>query len=1000
MSRPAIADVERRKFTNGEGYLIAEVLDDDLVHFEISESGNGPTADLPLYSSPMVEKTDYTGPSVFRNSGNRLETNELRIEIDSESLAVTIWDTSRGNRLLTVLRPDDLRREFKRLRINRTTMQHVYGLGQRFLVDGSADGDWTMLGVRESDGYGNGFMHFQDGRVGNVQIPIMYAIGSNGLGYALFLDNVYKQRWDFTKPTWDVQIKGEQIRFYIMSGPNLPDLRHDYMELTGRPPVPPRKAFGLWISEFGYDNWGQIDELKSGLRELGFPVEGFVLDLNWFGGIVLNEPSKSRMGSFEWDESASDENSYFFPNPGQRIKEYAADHVGLAVVEESYLANTTQTYHDIPSELCVFRRTAGHCDPAEQSHAESDLHGFWGVGRMIDWSDPQAGIWIHQYRRYPNLIKKGITVHWTDLGEPQDFLANGCYEGTSVDGKVQNEHADIHNLYNLFWNKSIWNGYFQKRGQADDLGRISSRPFILTRSGTAGSQRYGTAMWSGDIPGNLRSLATHSNAQMHMSFSGIDYYGADVGGYRREILPYNNKAGGYRGYEDEMYTQWLANACWFDIPIRPHTDNELISVNPPYATAPHLVGDRRSNLANLQRRYQLTPYYYSLAYRAYLEGEPVVPPLVFYYQDDLNVRTMGHQKLIGRDLLVASVAEHGAFDCDVYLPAGKWVNYYSNEWVASAGEVVEHVPTYRDSRFCLPSFARAGAILPQMHIDTASLDAAGHRRQGASPRNELILTVYASPEPSRFTLYEDDGWSLGYDAQERPKYHYRTTDLSQHQSSSDVVDVTISPAQDVGGTIPFDGAVNDRTNVVRLVVENARATSVRLNGIGLTKHNSQAEFDAAESGWYNAGENLILAKSDVMNVYSPQKKFTVNLETLSPKTSIYFVCDRGFTRPGQSIYVVGSIPEIGNWDVSSAVKLSPDVYFEYISNPPQVHTGPGPYAPLWTGVVSGLPANTAFEWKFVRMSEDGTGQVDYDPGPKHKFYTAKQGYSGRCLGNF
>ena len=98
----------------------------------------------------------------------------------------------------------------------------------------------------------------------------------------------------------------------------------------------------------------------------------------------------------------------------------------------------------------------------------------------------------------------------------------------------------------------------------------------------------------------------------------------------------------------------LADAgAWFDVPVRPHTDNEFVRVDPPYQTAPHLVGDRASNLANLRQRYELIPYYYSLAHRAHLFGEPVVPPLVLYHQDDPAVRRMGHEKLIGRDLLVA-----------------------------------------------------------------------------------------------------------------------------------------------------------------------------------------------------------------------------------------------------------------------------------------------------------------------------------------------------------
>jgi alpha-glucosidase len=82
----------------------------------------------------------------------------------------------------------------------------------------------------------------------------MYAVGPNNANYAMFLDQVYKQNWDFTGNPWKVETWGDQIRWYLMTGPDLPDLRKDYMELTGRPPVPPKQMFGLWVSEDGYDN--------------------------------------------------------------------------------------------------------------------------------------------------------------------------------------------------------------------------------------------------------------------------------------------------------------------------------------------------------------------------------------------------------------------------------------------------------------------------------------------------------------------------------------------------------------------------------------------------------------------------------------------------------------------------------------------------------------------------------------------------------------------------
>jgi alpha-glucosidase len=994
------ADVVHKKYSTPSAYLVVEVLDDDLVHFEVG-NGAGPSAVQALYTSPMVFKGDYAGPSAFADQGNVLETRDMRLEVIPSNLCVRVQDKTKGNAYLTTLCPDDLDIPFKGLNIDPGPSQHVYGLGQQFKVLGSSDGDWTALGVREGEGFGNGFSGFQQAAVGNVQIPVIYATGGDGLNYAMFLDNVYKQRWDFTVSWWEVRMFGDQMRFYVMTGPDLPDLRADYLELTGTPPVPPRKAFGLWISEFGYDNWGQIDVLTSGLRENGFPVDGFVLDLNWFGGVVLNDPTKSRMGRLDWDQQGNDGNGYIFPTPGKEIQEYAADHIGLTVIEESYLADTTDTFSQMPNDLSSYRRTDGRCDAANQSNTITDVQGFWGKGRMVDWSDPKAGKWIHDHRRFPNLVDKGVTAHWTDLGEPETFNASGCYEGVeTTPAGLKNEHSDIHNLYNLLWNKSMWDGYYDRQGEPNDLGQVNPRPFIVTRSGAGGTQRYGTAMWSGDIASNLQSLATHFNAQMHMSFSGIDYYGADTGGFRREVLPYNDKAGAYRGYDEENYTQWFANAAWFDVPVRPHTDNEFIKVSTPYQTAPHLVGKKASNLANIRQRYELTPYYYSLAYRAHLFGEPVMPPLVLYFQDDPAVRRVGHEKLIGKDLLVAVVATYGEYERDVYLPAGRWANYHTHEWFRGSGVTLEDIPVYRDGILRLPVFARAGAIIPQMHVDAHTKDVFGHRKDGASPRDELIVQVYADTTPSKFTLYEDDGTTLHYHANGRPLYHHRTTQFSQQQTAPDTVTVTIHAAIDVNGSRPFAGAVNRRPNVVRLVVEDAEATAVALNGNALTQHPSCEALEAAANGWCNAGRNLILAKSEVMDVYGTDKTFTFSLRSVPPSTSVNFVCDKGLTVPGQSIYVVGDISMLGGWDTSKAVKLDPNVYYEYIYNPPNGHNGPGPSAPVWTGVVRDIVPNTAFEWKCIRKREDGSGGVDWEPGANNRHTTGASGYAGRSYGSF
>lgn len=958
LCNPLFAEIDRARFVSGSHSLTVETLKDNLIHFEYSAT---PDVVSPLYTSPMIYKTDYPGPSAYTQTGNTIETSDVKLTVDAQSLCVSL---SYKIKPLTTICPQDLDKNWKGLGITKGMTTNVYGLGQQFKTPGSADGDWLRHKVREAQpagqtqSHGNGFMPFgQAGMVGNVQFPVMYALGNPS--YALLLDNVYRQRWDFSNDPWQVRMWGDQIRFYVMTGADMPALRRDYMELVGTPPVPPRKAFGLWVSEFGYRNWAQIAALKNGLRQAHFPLDGFVLDLQWFGGVIPNSPDSS-MGKLDWDLQN-------FPDPKAHISALARDNIGLVAIEESYVSRNTDTFAQMNGGLFAYARTNNQCNPGAQQPVI--LNDWFGKAAMIDWSNPAAGQWIQNNRRQPYLISNGITAHWTDLGEPEKYDGNACYHGVES-GK--NTHGDIHNLYAFLWNKSIYDGYRS----------TDRRPFIVSRSGAPGSDRFGVAMWSGDIGSNLDLLATHLNSQMHMSFSGVDYYGSDIGGFRREGMPYNANHAGNLQYQSELYTQWFASGAWFDVPVRPHTDNSF-QKSLRYETAPDRVGDVQSNLANIRQRYELIPYYYSLAYRAYLAGEPVVPPLVYYYQDDREVRQMGHEKLIGHDLLVGVVARHGEYMRDIYLPRGRWINYHTRDSF-DGQQWISGFPTYIDGIFRLPAFARAGAILPMMQVDEHTKDAFGH----GNAQNDLVVNIYADADPTRFTLYEDDGTTATYGTDTRPVYRTRTTAISQQQTGNTVT-VTIDKA---AGSYP--GAAMLRDNIVRLVVMGAHATGVKLDGTPLPQ---QADAAFTHAGWYNAGKNLLLIKSGPRDVAS-QKTFSVTLQAVTATATANLVCDNGWTVPGEAVYAVGNQAALGNWDLTKAVRLNPSIYFEYIYHPPPNHNGPGPSTPKWTGVLQGLPGQAFVQWKCVKKL--ASGQWLWQPGANNTLVTPASGFAGTSAGSF
>jgi alpha-glucosidase len=238
----------------------------------------------------------------------------MTVRVDTSNLCITVTDKIKSLALTTIC-PVNLSQASKGLTISPSGIQHVYGLGEQFIEPpGNPNGDWTGRVRTPGDNFGNQMIGFDGGANGNAQFPVMYAVGANNANYALFLDHIYKQRWDFTGNPWKVETLGDPIRGYLMTGPNLPALRQDFMEPTGHPPVPPKKMFGLWVSEYGYDNWEELEGKLKALHADKFPVDGFVLDLQWFGGITSGSDN-SNMGRVSWDPT-------HFPNAANKLATY------------------------------------------------------------------------------------------------------------------------------------------------------------------------------------------------------------------------------------------------------------------------------------------------------------------------------------------------------------------------------------------------------------------------------------------------------------------------------------------------------------------------------------------------------------------------------------------------------------------------------------------------------------------------------------------------------
>ena len=448
----------------------------------------------------------------------------------------------------------------------------------------------------------------------------------------------------------------------------------------------------------------------------------------------------------------------------------------------------------------------------------------------MDWSNAKSrDFWHDDRRKY--LTDLGVLGHWCDLGEPEvdQYVSEARYSGLP---SGLNKHNEIHNLYGFLWMQGIAEGYARNKTVA--------RPFMLTRAGAPGIQRFGATMWSGDINSNHESLRGQINSQMHMALVGVDYYSSDAGGF----------FGGNPG--SDLYRMWLADNAMTDFPLRPHSwaaedsgDTQSFAPN----NAPAEI--RNSNRATVQFKYELIPYNYSLAHRAYRYGEPLTPPVFYYYQSDINTRTTASQKMRGRDLLFGLSTEPGQVRKDMYLPADAWYDYYSDEYMNTSADNNANMTgpftarrvdfdLFRSKLLRLPVFARGGAIIPIMKVGSDTADAFGRKRlDGAGlgdKASELVARVFAGPigVSSEFTVFEDDGATSSYES--GAVRTTRLTQVTQNRSTT----VTIEPSFG-----EYDDAPRERSNEIWLTTPWRGQVTVSLDGAALKPIKSREEFDAS-----------------------------------------------------------------------------------------------------------------------------------------------------------
>lgn len=745
LNAAASAWTPSHRVTTPRGQVVLRAIGDNAVLFAY-EPSSAPVAEIaesPMWDSRMT--AGFRGGEIEEMAmGDTLVVGSgvLRVFLDpvTREPALELKSAPNGKKAASVYRFDfseGSQGRSRGFRLRAPSVDHLFGLGEHMPPEllGQSDGDLlgqvrysgTQADSESSDPkgvYGNAMVPLAGGAVGNAMFPVLHLVDEQGPDAMVFLDNPALSRWDFRSSPWRVEVRHGGIAGALAWGGESDELRRLYMSWTGRAPVPPRKAFGMWLSEYGYENWEEAELKARGAEEAGFPLDGVVLDLQWFGGIT--EGSKeSRMGTLTFDTTA-------FPNPKAKIAELAARGLGVIVIEEAYISGGLPEHGDLASRGFLVRSKSQQEQPLE-----IDESPWWGLGSMLDYTNPKAAAYWHQSKREP-LRELGIVGHWTDLGEPEMFRRVASKKKGAVSYEtplyfLDKEQLEVNNLFAFRWAESIFDGFGGKKA--------SRRPFILGRTGISGIQRFGAALWSGDIGANWESLRSHYRAQSHLAMSGVDYFGSDVGGFHRSA--FQESPGGY----EELYTRWFAAGCLTDVPLRPH----VMNLGNKYETSPHLVGHTPSNLANLRQRYRLIPYLYSAAHRAWEEGTPVVAPPILFSQNQGRLDVSGTHKWIGSDLLARLVLEPNAESVELLLPPGRWYDFESGRTVSEQGGESLKVAARAGELRRTPVVARGGAVIPL-----------GSEESSVPNPTLLELAVFPGSQSWEGALVEDDGWSQGY----------------------------------------------------------------------------------------------------------------------------------------------------------------------------------------------------------------------------------------------
>lgn len=646
-----------------------------------------------------------------------ISTRSLQCIIAKSDLQIDILDTQTGASICRDDAPFEARstvlKGLEWLKVHKASSKtvHYYGLGDKSCaldLRGQKLKNWNS----DSFGYGKNTDPLYR------SIPFYYGL-DNGMAYGIFLHNSNRSIFDFDSRrngVCTIEARGGQMDYFFIYGPQLDSVARQYMNMTGKPELPPLWSLGFHQCRWSYFPESRVLEVARTFREKKIPCDAIYLDIDYMDGYRC----------FTWNRD-------HFPKPKKMIKKLRKKGFHTVVmidpgirVDEDY-----HVYQEGMERDAFCRRTDG--DLMKGPVWPPDC--VWP-----DFTDPEVRDWWGPL--YKELyIRDGVSGFWNDMNEPAVFKINRMTFPDEVHHHFEGQganHAKAHNIYGQQMARATYEGLKNLKPK--------KRPFLVTRASFSGGQRF-AALWTGDNLADWEHLRLANIQCQRLSLSGYSFVGTDIGGFSG--VP-----------SGELLVRWLQLAIFHPF-YRIHSMGNNVDGAAEAEAGMIAEAERLNRLdqepwsfgtdyedlarAAIELRYALLPFIYTAFYQHLEDGLPLLRSLVFVDQADRNTHKRENEFMFGDQLLVSPVLKEGAKTVSTYLPKGEWLDYYSGR--AYAGQKRYRIAAKLDR---IPIFVRAGSIIPHFPV---------MQYTGEVPVKEITLKVYAGTGRGQCYLDEGEGYN-------------------------------------------------------------------------------------------------------------------------------------------------------------------------------------------------------------------------------------------------